>query len=69
MLFRKKIEPRCAYCEKGSRVGEREVACIRHGVVPPEFYCRAFKYDPLKRVPPRPVRLKTDNLSPDNFKL
>ena len=26
-LFRKKIEPRCAYCEKGAPIGADQVAC------------------------------------------
>ena len=30
-LFRKKIEPRCAYCEKGAPIGADQVACRRRG--------------------------------------
>ena len=56
MLFRKDIEPRCAYCQRGTLVNEREVACLRHGIVPMESSCRSFRYDPLKRTPPRPVK-------------
>ena len=67
MLFRKNIEPSCAYCRHGSRVGEREVACVKRGVVPVEFHCRAFRYDPLKRVPPRPAALDTDRLEQKDF--
>ena len=26
MLFRKDMDPRCAYCAKGSRIGEDKVA-------------------------------------------
>jgi hypothetical protein len=69
MLFRREIDPRCEYCEKGSGVGDGKIACMKHGVVSSDYHCGAFKYDPLKRVPPKPVRLKTDNLSPDDFKL
>lgn len=36
MLFRKDMDPRCAYCAKGSRIGEDKVACVRRGVVMPE---------------------------------
>ena len=32
-LFRKDIEPRCAYCEKGSQFSETEVACVKRGIV------------------------------------
>ena len=28
MLFRKKIDPRCAYCVKGTRISDEEVACV-----------------------------------------
>ena len=69
MLFRKKIEPRCTYCEKGSRINEKEVACIKRGIVPAEHHCRSFSYDPLKRVPPRPVALDTGKLKQADFEL
>ena len=69
MLFRKNIEPRCAYCRKGSPISDREVACVKRGVVPIEGSCRAFRYDPLKRVPPRPVKLDTVPLSKEDFQL
>ncbi|MFR5845987.1 MAG: hypothetical protein ACLUEU_09570 [Oscillospiraceae bacterium] len=51
--FRKDIEPRCAYCAHGSAVNECEVACSRRGVVDGSDHCRHFRYDPLRRVPPR----------------
>ena len=68
-LFRKNIEPRCAYCTKGNVINEREVICQRKGVVAAEFHCRGFRYDPLKRVPPRPIRLETSKLPEDDFKI
>ena len=68
-LFRKNIEPRCAYCTKGSAISEREVICQRKGVVAAEFHCRGFRYDPLKRVPPRPVKLETSRLTEADFKI
>lgn len=69
MLFRKKIDPRCAYCEKGSRLNDTEVACVKCGVVPAEHHCGSFRYDPLKRVPPRPVKLHTEELNEEDFNL
>ena len=53
MLFRKNIDPRCAYCAKGSRINDEQVVC----------------YDPLKRVPPRPMKLDATRLTEDDFKL
>ena len=52
MLFRKNIDPRCAYCAKGSRINDEQVVCVKRGVVPASDHCGAFSYDPLKRVPP-----------------
>ena len=67
--FRKDIEPRCAYCANGSAIGENEVACSRKGVVDGADHCRHFKYDPLRRVPPRPASLDTNAHSPEEFSL
>ena len=69
MLFRKKIEPRCADCEKGAPIGADQVACRRRGVVSAGEHCASFRYDPLKRVPPRPVKLATDTLKKEDFEL
>ena len=69
MLFRKNIDPRCAYCQRGQMINEREVACVKKGIVNMENYCHAFQYDPLKRVPPRPAALNTSKLSEADFSL
>ena len=69
MLFRKKIEPRCAYCARGSQINEEEVACVKRGIVGVGHHCRSFRYDPLRRTPPRPVKLRTDKLSAEDFSL
>ena len=70
MLFRKNIEPRCAYCAQGVRINETQVACMK------ERHCGGgeslrfrFRYDPLKRVPPRPAQLSTDGLKEEDFSL
>lgn len=68
-LFRKNMEPRCAYCQRGSLINEREVACVRRGVVPMEYHCARFRYDPLKRTPPRPASLDTERLKQEDFSL
>ncbi|MCL2568566.1 MAG: hypothetical protein FWE12_03905 [Oscillospiraceae bacterium] len=54
MLFRKNIDPSCAYCKHGSQLSYDKVACMKRGVVPLYGSCRKFSYDPLKRVPERP---------------
>ena len=68
-LFQKKIDPRCAYCQRGQQINEREVACVKKGIVKAEDHCRAFKYDPMKRVPPRPVSLDMGRLKEEDFTL
>jgi len=69
MLFRKNIEPRCAYCAKGNVISDREVACPRKGIVDVSYHCMAFKYDPFKRVPPRPIKLETSKLKEEDFQI
>ena len=69
MLFRKKIEPRCSYCARGGRANDHEVICAKKGIVPAESHCGAFRYDPLKRVPPRPAKLETEELRQEDFQL
>lgn len=47
-------ERTCSFCRYSSAVcGREEMLCRRKGIVPREFSCRAFIYDPLKRVPRR----------------
>lgn len=69
MLFNKKIEPCCSYCVSGSRISEAEIMCLKKGIVPPSGQCWKFKYDPLKREPPLPAKLKTEELSAKDFSL
>jgi len=68
-LYRKNMEPRCAYCARGRVINAQEVACPRKGVVAGEYHCGRFKYDPLKRVPPRPVMLPTGGLTNEDFSI
>ena len=68
-LFRKDMEPRCAYCAMGNMINDREVVCPRKGVVAMEYHCRRFQYDPFKRVPPRPVKLETSRLTAEDFSI
>ena len=43
------------------------VLCEKKGVVDPESRCRHYKYDPLKRIPPKP--LAQLDFSAEDFKL
>jgi hypothetical protein len=69
MLFRKEIEPRCVYCRHGTKIGDNEISCKPRGITQPSSYCRRFSYDPLKRIPPKPVKLITRGLTDDDFKI
>lgn len=69
MLFQKDIDPRCAYCKRGASLGEDRVMCMKKGIVTPEYHCRHFKYDPLKRIPQKPISADFSRLSEDDFRL
>lgn len=68
-LFQKKIDPRCTYCAWGHTLNEDQVACPKKGVMASGSHCRAFRYDPLKRVPPRPAKLAGCGLRDEDFQL
>ena len=55
MVFRKNIEPRCGYCRHSAPVEEGLVICKKKGVIPEEGHCSRFRYDPLRRTPPKPL--------------
>lgn len=69
MLFRKDIEPSCAYCAYGNKVSSEKATCIKRGVVDVFGYCYKFAYDPLKREPDRPRKLQSACLSQEDFVL
>ncbi len=68
-LFQENIEPRCVYCAKGAPLEEGRILCAKRGVVRSGDHCGAFRYDPLKRTPPKPVGLDTSKLSAEDFRL
>ncbi len=69
IMFKKDIEPRCAYCARGTELSSGEVICPRRGVVSAAGRCRAFRYDPMKRVPPKPLRADFSKLRDEDFLL
>ena len=68
-LFQKTIEPRCGYCARSRPLSDEQVVCGKKGVMSPASHCPSFRYDPLKRVPPRPVRADFTKLKDEDFKL
>lgn len=69
MLFNKKIEPCCSYCESGVRISDEDVACLKKGIVSSAGSCRHFKYDPLKREPPVPAPVDAERFTEEDFTL
>lgn len=69
MKFRKHIDPRCAYCVHGSTISDTQVACVKRGIVAMEYRCGSFRYDPLRRIPQRPVDLPTEKLRAEDFEV
>ena len=55
MLFRKKIDRYCTYCQFAGKIDDETMVCQFCGVVPSEHRCRRFRYDPLRRIPGRPA--------------
>lgn len=53
MLFRKNVAKFCAYCKHAGQVDGERMLCKKKGFVSCSSHCRAFRYDPLKRTPPR----------------
>ena len=67
-LFGDTIKPACGYCLFADDAPEDgAIICTRKGRVSAGFYCRRFRYDPLRRIPKKAPRLP--KLSPDEFKL
>ncbi len=69
MLFRKKIQRSCLYCAHGARISQDQVVCAKQGVVSADGACRKFRYDPLKRVPPRRKALNFKQYDEEDFSL
>ena len=69
MIFRKNVEPACAYCRHSREAEEDSCICVKRGIVSPWDSCRHFSYDPLKRVPETAPVPKTEGLDQADFDL
>ncbi len=69
LLFRKKIDRACSYCQFAGKVDGESMICQKYGVVPAGHHCRKFRYDPLKRVPSRPNVKRFDQLDDKDYSL
>lgn len=69
MLFRKKMEQSCDYCIHGTPMADGQMLCTKRGVVTGETACRRFRYDPFKRIPPKPRPLDFQKYQEEDFSL
>lgn len=58
MLFDKEVRKICSFCLHASDFSDSMVLCEKYGPVSLDHACRRFIYDPLRRTPPPPPRLK-----------
>ncbi len=69
MLFRKKINRSCSYCQRGTAMGVEQVLCTKCGVVSAYYSCRKFRYDPFKRIPVKMKVFDADKYIETDFSL
>lgn len=69
MLFRKKMEKSCTYCQYGTILDEGIALCTKKGVVDISRKCRKFAYDPIKRIPHKPKALDFNKYDNEDYSL
>ena len=69
MLFRKKIPSSCQYCTHGVRLDDDQIVCTKKGLLREDCACRRFRYDPLKRIPPRKKAVDFSKYDQEDFSL
>lgn len=67
-LFPRRAYAACANCAHGRPSNDgSHILCIRRGIVEPDYSCRKYRYDPLRRVPRKLPKLPEYNQ--DEFKI
>ena len=69
MLFRKRMPRSCSTCFYSASLAEHQFLCSKHGVVADSYYCRKYKYDPCKRIPPSVKAPDFQKYNDEDFKL
>lgn len=68
IFLKKDAAPSCGYCKYGQVCrGTDTVVCLKRGLSTTDEHCRAFKYDPIKRIPKK--RPTIESFSKDDFEL
>ena len=58
-LFGNRIQAACVYCELSYPSGQEGTRlCFKKGIVSYDFSCSKFRYDPLARIPRRPLEIE-----------
>lgn len=69
MLFRKKIARSCTYCVHCAPMAEGRFVCAKKGILSHDSPCRRFRYDPLKRTPPRRKALDFSKYEQEDYSM
>ena len=69
MLFRKRIPKDCSYCKHAAKFNNDNFLCAKKGIISGNKPCRKFKYDPCKRIPPKPKAVDFQQYESDDFSL
>lgn len=69
MLFRKKIDRSCSYCQHCTKINDDQVLCVKHGIMAINAQCRKFSYDPCKRIPSRAKALDFSKYDREDYSL
>ena len=69
MLFRKKIERSCSYCQYSAYLDNEKILCSKKGCRNLDNPCRRFRYDPCKRIPPKLKALDFSRYDQEDFSL
>lgn len=69
MLFRKKIDQNCTYCTHCAILDNGIILCSKKGFVTSDKKCCAFRYDPCKRIPPKPKALDFAKYDQEDYSL
>lgn len=68
LFNKKKYSKRCDSCFHGRLTADGEsVLCVKSGIMMPDYCCKDYKYDPLKRRPDNAKPLEKFNA--EDFKL
>ena len=69
MLFRRRMPKSCITCLFSTSLNEHQLLCTKHGVVADSYFCRKYRYDPCKRIPPCMKAPDFSKYSDEDFKL